>query len=88
LTYIAFRIEEADRLLTVVAALDSGATDAVRFPWATWYHELAPYGEYRKVAGDYFRLEIPETVANEMIDLIMRGQPLPATFVEQLLIET
>jgi hypothetical protein len=87
MTYIAFRIEGANRLLTVVAALDSGAELEMRFPWATWYHELAPYGEFRKAPGDCFRLEIPDTVANELIDLIMHGRPLPATFVEQLLIE-
>ena len=85
-TYIAFRIEgDEGRLLTVVAALDPG--DDSRFPWATWYHELAQNGEYRQVPGDYFRLGIPELRARTMIDLIKLGRPLPAEFVRDLPIE-
>ena len=83
LSYIAFRIAEAGDLLPVVAALEPGEDNA-RFPWAKWYHELAPDGEFKKVPGDYASLRIDESVAKTMIDMIKAGGALPPEFVSEL----
>ena len=54
--YIAFRTAGGDgRLLTVVAELDPD--DGSRFPWAMWYHEQAPKGEFSQVSANYRQLK-------------------------------
>ena len=53
-----------------------------RFPWARWYSELAPDGEYLKAPLEYVRLS--RAAATEMIQLIKAGQPLPPQFVSSL----
>ena len=81
--YIAFRTAGGDGcLLKVVAALDPD--DGARFPWATWYHQKAPKGEFSQVSGNYRQLAIETAVARTMIDLIRAGRPLPPEFVSQL----
>jgi len=80
--YIAFRVLEGDGLVPVVAALDPG--DRTGFPWAKWYSELAPDGEFRKVPGDYDRLGIPNGIARTMIELIQAGRSLPDEMVVRL----
>jgi hypothetical protein len=81
--FIAFRILQAEgELLTVVAALDPDRD--CRFPWATWYHEQVPTGEFKKVPGKYRELAISDAVANTMIELIRAGRPLPPEFVAGL----
>jgi hypothetical protein len=80
--YIAFRATYGDRLLTIVAALEPD--DGSRFPWAMWYHELAPSGDFKKVPGSYIRLGIDRAVAKPAIDLIKLGRSLPREFVAQL----
>ena len=80
---IAFRVMEPDgQLLTVVATLHSNP--AGRFPWATWYHEQAPTGEFKQVPGKYREMAIRDTVAKTMIELIRAGRPLPLEFVAGL----
>ena len=81
--YIAFRrADDGGRLLTVVAALEP--EDGSLFPWATWYHEQAPRGEFRKISGRFIRLRIDGPVAKTMIDLIKVGRSLPTEFVAKL----
>ena len=80
---IAFRVMEPDgQLLTVVAALEPDHD--CRFPWATWYHEQAPTGEFKQVPGKYREMAIRDTVAKTMIELIRAGRPLPLEFVAGL----
>jgi hypothetical protein len=81
--YIAFRTaDNGGCLLTVVAALEPD--DGCRFPWAIWFHEQAPDGEYRKVPGKFFDLGISETIGKTMIESIKGGRPLPSEFETQL----
>ena len=81
--FIAFRITEPDgQLLTVVAALEPDHD--CRFPWATWYQEQAPTGEFKKVPGNYREMAISDAVAKTMIELIRAGRPLPPEFVAGL----
>ena len=80
--YIAFRVPERSGLLTVVAALEPG--DRGRFPWAVWYSELTPNGEFRKVPGRYAYWGIENSVARTVIDLIQAGRPAPDAFVAGL----
>ena len=82
--FIAFRIREADgQLLTVVAALDPDYHDC-RFPWATWYHEQARAGEFKKVPGNYREMAISDAAAKAMIALVRAGFPLPPEFAAGL----
>jgi len=80
--YIAFRLSENGGYLAVVAALDPD--DTVRFPWATWYHEQAPQGQYQKAPADYARLLISPELAIAMVDLIKARRALPPDFVATL----
>ena len=54
--YIAFRAPNGPGLLTFVAALVPGERGS--FPWAKWYSESAPNGEFRKVPGGYVRFAV------------------------------
>jgi len=82
--FIAFRIREADgQLLTVVAALDPDYHDC-RFPRATWYHEQARAGEFKKVPGNYREMAISNAIARTMIELIRAWRPLPPGLVAGL----
>ena len=76
-----FRVQ-TDRLLTVVAALEPGERGS--FPWAKWYSDSAPSGEFRKVPGGYARFVINDAVASTMIDAIRAGRSLPDQLIEQL----
>ena len=80
--YIAFRLPDGDALLTVVAALEPGERGS--FPWAKWYSDSAPSGEFRKVPGGYARFVINDAVASTMIDAIRAGRSLPEELIEQL----
>jgi hypothetical protein len=81
--FIAFRITEPDgQLLPVVAALEPDHD--CRFPWATWYHEQAPTGEFKKVPGKYREMAISDAVAKTMIELIRAGRSLPPELVAGL----
>jgi hypothetical protein len=80
--YIAFRLPDGDGLLTVVAALEPGERGS--FPWAKWYSDSAPSGEFRKVPGGYARFVINDAVASTMIDAIRAGRSLPDQLIEQL----
>jgi hypothetical protein len=80
--YIAFRVPEGSGLVTVVAALEPG--DRGRFPWAVWYSELTPNGEFKKVPGGYANWRIAGSVAQVVIDLIQAGRPAPDAFVAGL----
>ena len=82
--FIAFRTTEPDgQVLTVVAALDPDYHDC-RFPWATWYCEQAPTGEFKKVPGNYREMAISDAVAKTMIEVIRAGHLLPSEFVAGL----
>lgn len=78
--YIAFRVAEGDRCVTVVATIEPDP--AARFPWGWWYSELAPDGEYLKVPSAY--AYVGEALATEMIGCIRAGQQLPLEFVAAL----
>jgi len=81
--YIAFRTTgDGGLLLTVIAKLQP--EDGSRFPWGTWYHELARDGDFKKVPGGYIRLSIDRAVAETMIDLIRLGRALPPDFIVKL----
>ena len=80
--YIAFRLSENGGFLVVVAALDPD--DTARFPWATWYHEHAPHGNYQKAPAEYARLVINPVRATAMIELIKQRRALPIDFVAGL----
>jgi len=60
-------------LLTVIAKLQP--EDGFRFPWGTWYHELAPEGDFKQVPGNYRQLGVARGFAEAMIDLIKLGRP-------------
>ena len=83
-SYIAFRLTDGDegRLLTVVAVMEP--EDGSRFPWATWYHQRAPAGEFKKVPGNYIRLGMSEAIATTVIELIRHGQCLIPDLVAHL----
>jgi len=81
--YIAFRTaDNGGCLRTVVAALEPD--DGCRFPWAKWFHERAPDGEYRKVPGKFFDLGISEAIGKTMIESIKVGRSFPPEFERQL----
>jgi hypothetical protein len=65
-----------------VAALEPGERGS--FPWARWYSESAPSGEFRKVPGGYARFAINDAVASTMIDAIRAGRSLSDKLIEQL----
>ena len=73
--YIAFRAPNGLGLLTFVAALVPGERGS--FPWAKWYSESAPNGEFRKVPGGYVRFAVTDAVAVTMIDTIRQGALSP-----------
>ena len=82
-SYIAFRTADPDgHVLTVVAELEPD--DGSRFPWALCYQAGVPWGDFRKVPGNYMRLGIDAAVAQTMIDVIMRGGTLPPELVSKL----
>jgi hypothetical protein len=73
--YIAFRVRERGRLISVVAILRAGgSTDP---PWAFWHSSFAPWGELRRAPANYLELEIDERTAKRMIYLFGRGESLP-----------
>ena len=80
--YIAFRVLDDHGLHAVTAALEPGGRGS--FPWAKWYSESTPEGEFRKVPGGYARFAINEAVAETLIDTIKASRPLPDELVEQL----
>jgi len=80
--YIAFRAPKDLCLLTFVAALVPGERGL--FPWAKWYSESAPNGEFRKVPGGYVRFAVSDAVAKTMINTIRAGRPLPDDLLERL----
>ena len=80
--YIAFRAPNGSGLLTFVAALVPG--DRGSFPWAKWYSESAPNGEFRKVPGGYVRFAVSDAVAETMIGTIRAGRPLPDDLLKRL----
>lgn len=80
--YIAFRATEVGDRIVVIAALKPG--DRGRFPWATWYSELLPKGELRKVPAAYVSLGIDERIAKSMITIIQSGGSLPREVVTRL----
>jgi hypothetical protein len=80
--YIAFRTTEGGDRVVVIAALKPG--DRGRFPWATWYSELMPKGEFRKVPAAYVSLGIDDRIAKSMITIIQSGGSLPREVVTRL----
>src|SRR6186713_88864 len=80
--YIAFRVLDGPSWHAFVAALLPG--DRGSFPWAKWYSESAPDGEFRKVPGGYVRFAVSDAVAETMIHAIRAGRTLPDDLLEQL----
>jgi hypothetical protein len=73
---------EGWRPRVVIAALKPG--DRSRFPWAMWYSELMPKGEFRKVPAAYVSLSIDDRIAQSMITIIQSGGSLPREVVTGL----
>jgi hypothetical protein len=80
--YIAFRTTEGGNRVVVIAALQPG--DRGRFPWARWYSEVTPRGEFRQVPGVYVSLGIDHRIAKSMITIVQSGGSLPREVVSRL----
>ena len=80
--YIAFRVADGRRSLAVIAAIRAGNHTGP--PWAFWHSKQAPWGELKRVPGDYVYLGIDEFTAKRMINLIAGGKSLPDEFIEQM----
>jgi hypothetical protein len=80
--YIAFRVADRRRSLAVIAAIRPGNHTGP--PWAFWHSKVAPWGELKRVPGDYVYLGIDEFTAKRMINLIARGKSLPDEFTVRM----
>jgi hypothetical protein len=81
--YVAFRKASGGSTLVVIASLE--ARDTVGHQLGRWYSELTPDGDFRDVPVDAESYGIDESVAEDLIDLIRHGQPLPPRIVRLFL---
>jgi hypothetical protein len=80
--YVAFRKAQGGSTLAVVASLE--ARDTVGHQLGRWFSELTPNGDFRDVPVDADSYGIDDSVAEDLIDLIRNGQPLPPRIVRLL----
>jgi hypothetical protein len=80
--YVAFRKANGDSTLAVIASLE--ARDTVGHQMGRWFSELTPNGDFRDVPVDADSYGIDDSVAEDLIDLIRNGQPLPPRIVRLL----
>jgi hypothetical protein len=80
--YVAFRKGDGDSTLAVIARLE--ARDVVGHQLGHWFSALTPNGDFRDVPVDPERYGIDESVAQELIQLIRGGQPLPGRLIRML----
>ena len=80
--YVAFRQADGDSTLAVIARLE--ARDMVGHQLGHWFSALTPHGDFRDVPVDAERYGIDESVAQELIQLIRSGQPLPNRLIRIL----
>jgi hypothetical protein len=80
--YVAFRKADGGSTLAVIARLE--ARDVVGHQLGHWFSALAPNGDFRDVPVDPERYGIDESVAQELIQLIRSGQPLPNCLIRML----
>lgn len=77
--YVAFRKAQGDSTLAVIASLE--LRDSVGHQLGRWFSELTPNGDFREVPVDAESYGINESIAEDLIDLIRNGQPLPPRIV-------
>ena len=80
--YVAFRQADGSSTLAVIARLE--ARDVVGHQLGHWFSALTPNGDFRDVPVDSERYGIDESVAQELIQLIRSGQPLPNRLIRML----
>jgi hypothetical protein len=80
--YVAFRKADGDSTLAVIARLE--ARDVVGHQLGHWFSALTPDGDFRDVPVHPERYGIHESVAQELIQLIRDGQPLPERLIRML----
>ena len=80
--YVAFRKANGDSMVAVIASLE--ARDTVGHQMGHWFSELTPNGDFRDVPVDADSYGIDDSVAEDLIDLIRHGQPLPPRIVRLL----
>src|SRR5262245_792050 len=80
--YVAFRKASGGATLTVIASLE--ARDTVGHQLGHWFSELTPNGDFRDVPVDVQSYGIDESIAEDLIDLIRNGHPLPPRIVRLL----
>ena len=56
--------------------------DSVGHQLGRWFSELTPNGDFRDVPVDAESYGINESIAEDLIDLIRNGQPLPPRIVK------
>jgi len=80
--YVAFRKANGSSTLVVIASLE--ARDSVGHQLGRWFSELTPNGDFADVPVDAESYGIDESIAEDLIDLIRNGQPLPHRIVRLL----
>ena len=80
--YVAFRKADGDSRLAVIARLE--ARDVVGHQLGRWFSALTPNGDFRDVPVDPERCGIDGSVAQELIQQIRSGQPLPKRLIRML----
>ena len=80
--YVAFRKADGHSTLAVIARLE--ARDVIGHQFGHWFSTLTPNGDFRDVPVDPERYGIDGSVAQELIQLIRGGQPLPNLLIRML----
>ena len=80
--YVAFRKADGGSMLPVIARVE--VRDEVGLQLGCWFSPLTPNGDFRHVPVDPERYGIDGSVAQELIELIRTGQPLPHRLVRIL----
>jgi hypothetical protein len=77
--YVAFRKVRGTSTLAVIASVEG--RDRCGYQLGRWFSERTPHGVFRNVPVDADSYGIDESVAENLIDLIRNGQPLPPRIV-------
>src|SRR4029453_9578475 len=77
--YVAFRRVRGTTTLAVIASVE--ARDRCGYQLGRWFSERTPHGVFRHVPVDADSYGIDESVAEDLIDLIRSGRPLPPNIV-------
>ena len=77
--YVAFRRVRGTSTLAVIASVE--ARDRSGYQLGRWFSERTPHGVFRNVPVDADSYGIDESVAEDLIDLIRNGLPLPHRIV-------